>query len=94
MPEENYGLRAGEQTDVRTFDQEVTQVGNFNDALADASGAEMIDITQESGRQTPSLRMGLLILNYGHDEIYGSMVAQLGKKNVVPAACEPCLVKK
>src|SRR6266849_131943 len=35
-------------------------------ALTDASGAEVIDITQENGRQTRNLRMGLLTLNYGH----------------------------
>jgi uncharacterized damage-inducible protein DinB len=47
-------------------------------SLTDASGAETIDITQESGRQTKSLRMGLLTLNYGHNnEIYGSMVVYL-----------------
>ena len=32
-------------------------------SLTDASGTEMIDITQESGRQTRNLRMALLILN-------------------------------
>jgi uncharacterized damage-inducible protein DinB len=36
-------------------------------ALTDASGMEVIDITQESGRQTRNLRMALLILNYGHN---------------------------
>jgi uncharacterized damage-inducible protein DinB len=32
-------------------------------SLTDASGMDMIDITQESGRQTRNLRMALLILN-------------------------------
>ena len=59
-------------------------------ALTDASGAEMIDITQESGRQTRSLRFGLLTLNYAHNnEIYGSMVAYLRMKDIVPPASEP-----
>ncbi len=59
-------------------------------SLTDASGAETIDITQESGRQTKSLRMGLLTLNYGHNnEIYGSMVVYLRIKNMVPPASEP-----
>jgi uncharacterized damage-inducible protein DinB len=59
-------------------------------ALTDASGAETIDITQENGRQTRSLRMGLLTLNYGHNnEIYGSMVVYLRIKNIVPPASEP-----
>jgi uncharacterized damage-inducible protein DinB len=58
--------------------------------LTDASGAEQIDITQENGRQTRSLRMGLLTLNYGHNnEIYGSMVVYLRIKNIVPPASEP-----
>ena len=63
--------------------------GVYN-ALTDASGTEMIDITQESGRQTRNLRMALLILNYGHNnEIYGSMVTTLRMKNIVPPASEP-----
>jgi uncharacterized damage-inducible protein DinB len=59
-------------------------------SLTDASGEETIDITQESGRQTRNLRMGLLILNYAHNnEIYGSMVTTLRIKNIVPPASEP-----
>lgn len=59
-------------------------------ALTDASGTEMIDITQESGRQTRNLRMALLILNYGHNnEIYGSMVSYLRMKGITPPASEP-----
>jgi uncharacterized damage-inducible protein DinB len=58
--------------------------------LTDASGTEMVDITQESGRQTRNLRMGLLTLNYGHNnEIYGSMITYLRMKNIVPPASEP-----
>ncbi len=58
--------------------------------LTDASGTEVIDITQESGRQTRNLRMALLILNYGHNnEIYGSMVSYLRMKSIVPPASEP-----
>src|SRR5437016_4700895 len=59
-------------------------------SLTDASGTEVIDITQESGRQTRNLRMALLILNYGHNnEIYGSMVTYLRIKRIVPPASEP-----
>ena len=59
-------------------------------ALTDASGAQMIDITLENGRSTRNLRMGLLTLNYGHNnEIYGSMVIFLRMKNIVPPASEP-----
>src|SRR5579862_9464936 len=132
MPEENYGMRPGAQTEVRTFGQQVTHVATYNflwcsqakgeknpspgnldkltskaeivkvlndaftycdsayAALTDASGAETIDVTQENGRQTRSLRMQLLTLNYGHNnEIYGSMVVYLRMKNIVPPASEP-----
>lgn len=59
-------------------------------ALTDASGAQVIDITQESGRQTRNLRFGLLTLNYAHNnEIYGTMVAYLRMKDIVPPASEP-----
>ena len=59
-------------------------------ALTDASGAQTIDITLENGRSTRNLRMGLLTLNYGHNnEIYGSMVIFLRMKNIVPPASEP-----
>ena len=59
-------------------------------ALTDTTGAETIDITQESGRQTRNRRMGLLTLNYAHNnEIYGSMVTYLRIKNLVPPASEP-----
>src|SRR5580704_8265964 len=59
-------------------------------ALTDASGMEMIDITQESGRQTRNLRMALLILNYGHNnEIYGNLVTYLRMKSIVPSSSEP-----
>jgi uncharacterized damage-inducible protein DinB len=134
MPEENYQMRPGTQSEVRTFGQQVTHVANYNflwcsqakgeknpnpgdldkltskaeiikvlndafsycdsvySGLTDASGAEVIDITQESGRQTRNLRFGLLTLNYAHNnEIYGSMVAYLRMKNIVPPASEPRL---
>ena len=138
MPEENYGLRPGAQTEVRTFGQQVGHLARYNylwcsqskgeknpmagadleklptkaelikaltdafaycdevyNSLTDASGSETIDITQESGRQAKSLRMGLLILNYGHNnEIYGSMVIFLRMKNIVPPASEPRPAKK
>jgi hypothetical protein len=58
--------------------------------LTDAKGTEVVDITQENGRQTRNLRMALLILNYGHNnEIYGSIVTSLRMKDMVPPASEP-----
>jgi uncharacterized damage-inducible protein DinB len=59
-------------------------------ALTDASGMDVIDITQESGKQTRNLRMALLILNYGHNnEIYGNLVTYLRIKSIVPSSSEP-----
>ena len=59
-------------------------------ALTDAAGSEVIDITQESGRQTRNPRMGLLTQNYGHNyEIYGSMVVYLRMKNLAPTELRP-----
>ena len=59
------------------------------DSLTDASGMEIVDITQENGRQTRNLRMALLILNYGHNnEVYGSMVTYLRIESIVPASSE------
>jgi uncharacterized damage-inducible protein DinB len=59
-------------------------------SLTDATGMEMIDITQESGRHTRNLRVALLILNYGHNnEIYGNLVTYLRIKSIVPSSSEP-----
>ncbi len=59
-------------------------------ALTDASGAEVIDITQENGRQVHQTRMGLLILNIAHNnELYGNLVTTLRIKNIVPPSSEP-----
>jgi uncharacterized damage-inducible protein DinB len=59
-------------------------------SLTDASGLEMVDITQESGRQTRNLRMALLILNFAHNnEIYGNMVTYMRMKDIVPTSSEP-----
>jgi len=59
-------------------------------SLTDASGMEMIDITQESGRHTRNLRVALLILNYGNNnEIYGNLVTYLRIKSIVPSSSEP-----
>jgi uncharacterized damage-inducible protein DinB len=59
-------------------------------ALTDASGAEVVDVTQENGRQTRTTRMALLMMNLAHNnEIYGSIVTTLRIKNIVPPASEP-----
>jgi uncharacterized damage-inducible protein DinB len=53
--------------------------------LTDVSGAEIITITQENGRQQQQTRAGLLMLNVVHsNETYGSMVTTLRMKNLSP----------
>lgn len=62
--------------------------GAYN-ALTDASGAEVIEITQESGRVQHVPRMALLILNLEHEsEVYGSMATTMRIKNIVPSSSE------
>ncbi len=54
-------------------------------ALTDATGAEIITITQENGRVQQQTRAGLLMLNVVHsNETYGSMVTSLRIKNISP----------
>jgi hypothetical protein len=51
---------------------------------------QTIPITQENGRQTQSLRMSLLALNYGHNnEHYGNLVTYMRIKSIVPPSSEP-----
>lgn len=59
-------------------------------ALTDATANDIVDITQENGRQQKLPRMGLLMLNVAHgNEIYGSMVTTMRIKNIVPSSSEP-----
>jgi len=133
MPQELYGMRPGEQTEVRSFGQLIGHLANYNylwcsqakgeknpadgndfekttsktalvkavndaltycdgvyGALTDASGQEVLQITQENGRRTQSLRMSLLVLNYGHNsEHYGNVVTYMRIKSIVPPSSEP-----
>jgi uncharacterized damage-inducible protein DinB len=75
---------------MKVLNDAFTYCDSAYNGLTDASGAEVINITQENGRQTRNLRMGLLTLNYAHNnEIYGSMVTYLRIRNIVPPASEP-----
>jgi uncharacterized damage-inducible protein DinB len=59
-------------------------------ALTDASGMQMVDVTQENGRQQRVLRMSLLNLNVFHNnEHYGNIVTYLRIKSIVPPSSEP-----
>jgi uncharacterized damage-inducible protein DinB len=59
-------------------------------ALTDASGAEIVTITQESGAVQQRPRMALLMMNVAHNnEVYGSMVTTMRIKSIVPSSSEP-----
>src|ERR1700730_18700718 len=59
-------------------------------ALTDASGLEIITVTQESGRKAQVPRMSLLVVNYGHkNDHYGNLVTYMPIKSLVPASYEP-----
>lgn len=59
-------------------------------SLTDASGAEVVQITQENGREIRQPRMALLMLNVAHNnEIYGNMVTTMRMKSIVPSSSEP-----
>jgi hypothetical protein len=63
--------------------------GAYN-ALTDANAGDVIDITQENGRNTKNTRMGLLMLNVVHNnELYGNLVTTMRIKNIVPPSSEP-----
>jgi uncharacterized damage-inducible protein DinB len=59
-------------------------------ALTDASGGEVVQITQENGREVRLPRMALLMLNVAHNnEIYGNLVTTMRIKSIVPPSSEP-----
>jgi uncharacterized damage-inducible protein DinB len=75
---------------VKGLNAALTYCDGVYSALTDTSGLEVIPITQENGRQTQSLRMSLLIMNYGHNnEHYGNLVTYMRIKSIVPPSSEP-----
>jgi uncharacterized damage-inducible protein DinB len=75
---------------LKALNDSFTYCDGAYDALTDASGAQIIDITQESGRKQQISRMALLILNLEHDsEVYGSMATTMRIKSIVPSSSEP-----
>jgi uncharacterized damage-inducible protein DinB len=59
-------------------------------SLTDASGQEVIEITQENGAKRRINRLSLLVLNYGHNEHhYGNIITYMRMKSIVPASSEP-----
>ena len=75
---------------VKAVNDALTYCDGVYAALTDASGQELLTITQENGRRTQSLRLSLLILNYGHNnEHYGNVVTYMRIKDIVPPSSEP-----
>jgi uncharacterized damage-inducible protein DinB len=75
---------------VKAVSDALTYCDGVYAALTDASGQELLTITQENGRRTQSLRLSLLILNYGHNnEHYGNVVTYMRIKDIVPPSSEP-----
>jgi uncharacterized damage-inducible protein DinB len=59
-------------------------------SLTDASGQEVVEITQENGNKRRINRMSLLVLNFGHNQHhYGNMVTYMRIKSIIPASSEP-----
>jgi len=58
--------------------------------LTDASGIEMVQITQENGKEAHVPRMSLLIQNLAHNnEHYGNLVTYMRIKSIVPPSSQP-----
>jgi uncharacterized damage-inducible protein DinB len=58
--------------------------------LTDASGLEVIEITQENGKRAQVPRMSLLILNHTHNnEHYGNLVTYMRIRSIVPPSSLP-----
>ncbi|MGD0965503.1 MAG: DinB family protein [Candidatus Acidiferrales bacterium] len=57
--------------------------------MTDASGLEVIPITQENGRPAQVPRMSLLIQNHAHNnEHYGNLVTYMRIKGIVPPSSQ------
>jgi uncharacterized damage-inducible protein DinB len=90
----------GQGTDFEKVTTKAGLVKALNDAfsycdgvyagLTDSSATQIIQITQENGRETHVPRMSLLIQNYGHNnEHYGNLVTYMRIKSIVPPSSEP-----
>jgi len=75
---------------LRALNDAFTYCDGVYGALTDASGLEVVTVTQENGRQAQVPRMSLLVLNYGHNnDHYGNLVTYMRIKSIVPASSEP-----
>ena len=75
---------------VKSVTEAISYCAAVYEALTDASGQELLTITQENGRRSQSHRISLLTLNYGHNnEHYGNVVTYMRMKDIVPPSSEP-----
>lgn len=75
---------------LRALNDAFTYCDGVYSSLTDASGLEIVTVTQENGRQAQVPRMSLLVLNYGHNnDHYGNLVTYMRIKSIVPASSEP-----
>jgi uncharacterized damage-inducible protein DinB len=75
---------------IKAVTDSFTYCDSAYNALTDATGAEVVDITLENGRQVHQTRMALLIMNLAHNnELYGNIVTTLRIKDIVPPSSEP-----
>lgn len=75
---------------LRALNDAFTYCDGVYAALTDASGLEIVTVTQENGRQAQVPRMSLLVLNYGHNnDHYGNLVTYMRIKSIVPVSSEP-----
>jgi hypothetical protein len=75
---------------VKAIDAAFAYCDGVYNALTDASGMQMVDVTQENGRQQHVLRISQLMLNVFHNnEHYGNLVTYMRIKSIVPPSSEP-----
>jgi uncharacterized damage-inducible protein DinB len=75
---------------VKAINGALTYCDGVYAALTDASGMQMIEVTQENGKQQRVLRISQLMLNVFHNnEHYGNIVTYLRIKSIVPPSSEP-----
>jgi hypothetical protein len=72
---------------IKTLNNAFSYCDSAYNSVTDASGSQMIYYTEENGHQAVVPRVGLLVLNYGHNrENYGSLVTYLRMNDIVPPA--------
>jgi uncharacterized damage-inducible protein DinB len=75
---------------VKAINSALTYCDGVYASLTDASGMQMIDVTQENGKQQRVLKISQLLLNVFHNnEHYGNIVTYLHIKSIVPPSSEP-----